>query len=259
MKYSLKIFKLLKEIRQDIARLEYIKNHMSQEYINDWFVQDAIAMRFTNIGESVNKIRRDDSDFCEENFHISWKSIVDLRNKFVHNYAGIDFKIIWFYMHYHIPALGQEIMLMQFKHFPDLKFEIESFGTGAWKNKGPTNRPPVMPLSEYLFLMRQYVSAPLLVKNFLEENLQHPKIKNYILFYFEKIDENFMIIQNLYPDFLQKRPELHWEYGMGKQSNIDVTALFQYVCNNFPVLQQKLVQIIEEELTQTKTGSSLRP
>ena len=53
---------------------------------------DAVVRNFEIIGEAANRI---DPDFREQNPEIGWKRIRGFRNRIIHEYFGIDYKIVW--------------------------------------------------------------------------------------------------------------------------------------------------------------------
>ena len=52
--------------------------------------------------EMVNKI---DSEYQEQHSEIPWKQIYGLRNRIVHDYEGINLKVIWEVIESDLPAL----------------------------------------------------------------------------------------------------------------------------------------------------------
>ena len=53
---------------------------------------DAVVLNFEIIGEAANRI---DQDFRDNNPEIEWNRIRGFRNRVVHEYFGIDYKIVW--------------------------------------------------------------------------------------------------------------------------------------------------------------------
>jgi uncharacterized protein with HEPN domain len=60
------------------------------------------------IGETINKILKEDSEFKIENA----RKIVDLRNFIIHTYDAIDDELIWSIISRHIPKLESEIIIL---------------------------------------------------------------------------------------------------------------------------------------------------
>lgn len=64
--------------------------------------QLALAKALELIGEAASKL----SDaLTTANKHLPWKKIVNLRHRIVHDYSGIDFKILWNIVQQEVPPL----------------------------------------------------------------------------------------------------------------------------------------------------------
>ena len=63
-----------------------------ESFVEDDKTIDAVIRNFEIIGEAANRI---DSKFREANPEIEWNRIRGLRNRIVHEYFGIDPKIVW--------------------------------------------------------------------------------------------------------------------------------------------------------------------
>ena len=53
---------------------------------------DACVFNLSQIGELVNKL---DEEYTLKNSEISWFEIRGLRNRIVHDYEGLNIKLIW--------------------------------------------------------------------------------------------------------------------------------------------------------------------
>ena len=53
---------------------------------------DAVVRQFEIIGEAAGKLS---SDFRDANPEIPVRDMIDMRNILIHNYAGVNTKIIW--------------------------------------------------------------------------------------------------------------------------------------------------------------------
>jgi uncharacterized protein with HEPN domain len=61
-------------------------------FLSDDKTIDAVVRNFEIIGEAANRIA---PDFINNNPEIEWKRIRGFRNRIVHDYFGIDYKIVW--------------------------------------------------------------------------------------------------------------------------------------------------------------------
>ena len=55
-------------------------------------IVEACAFNFSQIGELSHKL---EDDFQQNNPTIPWKAIYGMRNKIIHDYDGINLKVVW--------------------------------------------------------------------------------------------------------------------------------------------------------------------
>ena len=86
--------KLLLEDILDSAQkiISYTSNLSFEEFIADSKTIDAVTRNFEIIGEATNRLP---DEIKETKSSIDWSKMRGLRNRIVHNYFGIDHKIIW--------------------------------------------------------------------------------------------------------------------------------------------------------------------
>lgn len=79
---------------------EYTKNFDFNAFINDKKTVDAVVRNFEVLGEA-SRIMTDEikSEFPE----IEWKILIDLRNRCIHDYFGIDYEIVWDIIQNYLP------------------------------------------------------------------------------------------------------------------------------------------------------------
>ena len=70
----------------------YSKSIKKNDFLSDDMTQDACIRQLQVIGESINRVH---SRTQKANPHIPWAKIIGLRNVVVHEYFGINGKIIW--------------------------------------------------------------------------------------------------------------------------------------------------------------------
>ncbi len=69
-----------------------------------------MVRNFEIIGEAAGKLP---PDFRDSHPDIPWKKIIGLRHRIVHDYFDIDVEIIWQILKKDIPALKQNLQLIQ--------------------------------------------------------------------------------------------------------------------------------------------------
>jgi uncharacterized protein with HEPN domain len=69
-------------------------------------VQDAIIRNIEIIGEASKKVSENTKQTC---YKIPWKEISGMRDKLIHDYMGIDAKVVWKTIKEDIPTLEKFI------------------------------------------------------------------------------------------------------------------------------------------------------
>ena len=73
-------------------------------------VLDACIMRIQVVGETIKSIDdKTKGDFFSHYPEIPWKKIIGLRNIISHEYANIDYEIIWVVITKHLPPLKETV------------------------------------------------------------------------------------------------------------------------------------------------------
>ena len=83
----------LSDIHESMERIGlYIKGLTYKQFTTDRKTQDAVIRNFEVIGEAAKNISEDLKGRYPE---IPWKQISGLRDKLIHFYFGIDYRIVW--------------------------------------------------------------------------------------------------------------------------------------------------------------------
>ena len=103
----------MKGRKGDLARLEhifaaileieeYVRNRNFSDFSTNSMFRFACIKQLEIIGEASNHISLEtQNEFTE----IQWAQIVGMRNIFIHEYFGIDARIIWDAVRFELPAL----------------------------------------------------------------------------------------------------------------------------------------------------------
>lgn len=86
--------------------LEFIEKVSYEEFITDKKVVFATIRALEVVGESSNRI---ENKLKQKYAHLPWIEMRGLRNRIIHNYDDIDYKIIWNVLQNEIPELIQQI------------------------------------------------------------------------------------------------------------------------------------------------------
>lgn len=95
------------DIRKEISDIAYFTEGFTKDsFLKDTKTQKAIIMTLLNIGETVKRLPL---DFTESHSKIEWYKIAGLRNRIAHDYAGLDFELIWNIIQNEIPAFEKQL------------------------------------------------------------------------------------------------------------------------------------------------------
>lgn len=95
------------DIIESIEKIEnYVKGLDYEKFTKNSLVVDAVIRNLAIIGEAVKKIP---SDVKKKHNEIEWKKVAGLRDILVHEYSGVNLKIIWDIIEHKIPELKNSI------------------------------------------------------------------------------------------------------------------------------------------------------
>lgn len=94
------ILESIQYIEQDIAEIQ------KETFFSDRRIQQLVIRNLEVIGEAVTNI----SEEARKNHpEIPWRDIMDMRNKLIHEYFGIDDEAVWKTATENIPALKKQV------------------------------------------------------------------------------------------------------------------------------------------------------
>ncbi len=98
---------LLDDIRISLGKIARYTVGMSREvFLDDEKTVDAVVRNLEIIGEAVKQLP---DNFKAAHPEVPWAQIAGLRNRIVHDYAGVDLEIIWQIMQASLPDLESKI------------------------------------------------------------------------------------------------------------------------------------------------------
>lgn len=98
---------LLQDIVESANKiLTYTAGLSYEDFLIDSKTVDAVIRNFEIIGEAANRLP---SDIRLQNSNIDWQRIRGFRNRIVHDYMGIDFRIVWIVKETYLPQLIVDI------------------------------------------------------------------------------------------------------------------------------------------------------
>jgi uncharacterized protein with HEPN domain len=106
-----RVLKYLYDIKFAIQEIDSFfigREKRFEEYSNNILLKRAIERDLEIIGEAMNRILKEDSEFALANA----RRIVGLRNQIIHGYDSVSDENIWGILLIHLPKLKKEIELL---------------------------------------------------------------------------------------------------------------------------------------------------
>ena len=98
---------LLDDIRTALGKIErYVSGLDREAFLSDEKTIDAVVRNLEIIGEAVKQLP---ADFKQRYSGVPWPQIAGLRNRIVHDYAGIDLELIWQVLQTGLPEFSAQI------------------------------------------------------------------------------------------------------------------------------------------------------
>jgi hypothetical protein len=98
---------LLEDIQTAIDKIERYTAGMSQDnFLADIKTVDAVVRNLEIIGEAVRQMPE---TFKKSHPQIPWTQVAGLRNRIVHDYAGLDLELIWQIVINNLPDLKRQL------------------------------------------------------------------------------------------------------------------------------------------------------
>ena len=84
---------LLEDMLESAQKIMRYTSELNYEtFLSDDRTADAVIRNFEIIGEAANRLEQ---EFRESHPGIEWNRIRGFRNRIVHDYFGIDYRIVW--------------------------------------------------------------------------------------------------------------------------------------------------------------------
>lgn len=77
-----------------------------EQLIQDETLKRAVVRSLEIIGEATKKI---EPEIKRSNPKVQWREMAGMRDRLIHNYAGVNYRIVWDILKNKIPALRKEI------------------------------------------------------------------------------------------------------------------------------------------------------
>ncbi|MBR6199129.1 MAG: DUF86 domain-containing protein, partial [Spirochaetales bacterium] len=93
-----------------ISLIDKIENYISgmdyDTFIKNEMIVEVCAFNLSQLGEVSHKL---EDEFQKDNPSIPWKAIYGMRNKIIHDYDGINVKVVWETVTQDLPRLREQL------------------------------------------------------------------------------------------------------------------------------------------------------
>lgn len=97
----------LKHVRDAIAKIEAYTKGGRAAFFKNTMIQDSVVRNLEIIGEAVKNLP---AEIKKRHPDVPWRSITALRNILIHEYFGVDPKIVWRVVSKRLPLLRRHIL-----------------------------------------------------------------------------------------------------------------------------------------------------
>jgi len=116
---------LLDILHSTEAIQSYIEGYSREDFLRDPKTQDAVLRRLLVIGEAAARLTAETVARFED---IPFRKMAGMRNRVVHDYAQIDFEIVWETVIDHLPKVRRDLSAFSRREAADSGAEL---GGGA--------------------------------------------------------------------------------------------------------------------------------
>jgi uncharacterized protein with HEPN domain len=98
------------DMLESINKIEkYIEGLNYEQFVRDEKTKDAVVRNLEIIGEAANQIPKE----IQQKFsNVPWAQIIAMRNRMIHGYFAIDYRIVWDIVKIDISLLKKELELI---------------------------------------------------------------------------------------------------------------------------------------------------
>ena len=84
----------------------YIDGFDYEKFVQEDMIVEACAFNFGQLGELSHRLS---DEFQNTNSTIPWKAFYGMRNKIIHDYDGVNLKVVWETITEDLPALAEQL------------------------------------------------------------------------------------------------------------------------------------------------------
>lgn len=105
----------VKDILEAIESIEkFVKDMSFDEFVKDDKTSSAVIRKFEIIGEATKRVS---NEIKQKYPQIPWKEMAGMRDRLIHLYFGVDFKLVWETIKKRIPTIKplMKVILKEFE------------------------------------------------------------------------------------------------------------------------------------------------
>ena len=91
---------------------DFIDGYNQETFEKDKKTINACVFNLSQIGELAGKISK---EIIKENSQIEWQGLKSLRNRIVHDYEGVNLKMIWGFLTEELEELEEKILRIMYE------------------------------------------------------------------------------------------------------------------------------------------------
>lgn len=92
-----------------MERIKLYSSSGENEFAKSTLIQDAVIRNLEIIGEATKNIS---IEFRQQHLEIPWREMAGLRDVLIHDYMGVDVKIVWNVIKNELPKVEEQIRLL---------------------------------------------------------------------------------------------------------------------------------------------------
>jgi len=101
---------LVQDILEAIDRItRYTAGLAYGAFVDDTMVQDAVVRNLEIIGEAVKGLP---AEFRNKRKIVRWQDIAGMRDRLIHDYAGVNWEIVWDVIQTKLPEIKTQLALL---------------------------------------------------------------------------------------------------------------------------------------------------